>query len=206
MAVTDIIKKIFGSKADRDMKELNPILQKVLSAYESIDKLSNDELRAHTEALKSRIREKEKPFEDRIAEIKAELEKDIPVDEKEKLATESDKLVKDEDEAIEAVLNEVLPEAFAIMKSTARRFAQNPVVEVTANDFDRQLSTSKDFVRIENRDGRDVAVWQNHWHAGGNEITWDMIHYDVQLIGGIVLHQGKIAEMATPSWPRSPCF
>lgn len=156
MAVTDIIKKIFGSKADRDMKELNPILQKVLSAYESIDKLSNDELRAHTEALKSRIREKEKPFEDRIAEIKAELEKDIPVDEKEKLATESDKLVKDEDEAIEAVLNEVLPEAFAIMKSTARRFAQNPVVEVTATDFDRQLSTSRDFVRIENRDGRDV--------------------------------------------------
>lgn len=197
MAITGIIKKIFGSKADRDMKELRPILQNILASYDSIDKLSNDELRAHSLALKEKIKEKTQPFEDRIAEIKAELEKDIPVDEKEKLATESDKLVKDEDDAIEVVLNEILPEAFAIMKSTARRFAQNPTVEVTASDFDKALSTSKDFVHIENRDGKDIAVWQNHWQAGGNEITWDMVHYDVQLIGGIVLHQGKIAEMAT---------
>ena len=193
MALVDIIKKVFGSKSERDMKQVRPILEKVLAAYKDIDKLSNDELRARTEDLKKKIREREEPFEKRIAEIKEHLESDIPVSEKEKLATESDKLVKEEDEEIEKVLNEILPEAFAIMKSTARRFAQNPVVEVTANDFDRNLSTSKDFVKIEG----DKALWQNHWIAGGNEVTWDMVHYDVQIIGGIVLHQGKIAEMAT---------
>ena len=193
MALVDIIKKVFGSKSERDMKQVKPILEKVLAAYKDIDKLSNDELRARTEELKKKIRERENPFEKRIAEIKEHLESDIPVSEKEKLATESDKLVKEEDEEIEKVLNEILPEAFAIMKSTARRFAQNPVVEVTANDFDRNLSTSRDFVKIEG----DKALWQNHWIAGGNEVTWDMVHYDVQIIGGIVLHQGKIAEMAT---------
>lgn len=193
MALVDIIKKVFGSKSERDMKQVRPILEKVLAAYKDIDKLSNDELRARTEELKKKIREREEPFEKRIAEIKEHLESDIPVSEKEKLATESDKLVKEEDEEIEKVLNEILPEAFAIMKSTARRFAQNPVVEVTANDFDRNLSTSWDFVKIEG----DKALWQNHWIAGGNEVTWDMVHYDVQIIGGIVLHQGKIAEMAT---------
>ena len=193
MALVDIIKKVFGSKSERDMKQVRPILEKVLAAYKDIDKLSNDELRARTEELKKKIREHEEPFEKRIAEIKEHLESDIPVSEKEKLATESDKLVKEEDEEIEKVLNEILPEAFAIMKSTARRFAQNPVVEVTANDFDRNLSTSRDFVKIEG----DKALWQNHWIAGGNEVTWDMVHYDVQIIGGIVLHQGKIAEMAT---------
>jgi len=207
MAFVDVIKKVFGSKADRDMKQVKPILDKVLAAYNEIDKLSNDELRAHTEVLKKRIREVEAPFEERIAQIKEKLEADIPVKEKEALATESDKLVKEEDEAIEKILMEVLPEAFAIMKSTARRFTQNPVVEVTATEFDKTLSTSHDFVHIEHRGGvdlngevaggKDVAVWQNHWEAGGNEVTWDMIHYDVQLIGGIVLHQGKIAEMAT---------
>lgn len=193
MALVDIIKKVFGSKSERDMKQVKPILEKVLAAYKDIDKLSNDELRARTEELKKKIRDREEPFEKRIAEIKEHLESDIPVSEKEKLATESDKLVKEEDEEIEKVLNEILPEAFAIMKSTARRFAQNPVVEVTANDFDRNLSTSRDFVKIEG----DKALWQNHWIAGGNEVTWDMVHYDVQIIGGIVLHQGKIAEMAT---------
>ncbi len=194
MALADVIKKIFGSKADRDMKAVKPILDKVLAAYPEIDKLSNDGLRAKSEELKKRIREVEAPFETRIAEIKDELAKDIPVSEKEALATESDKLVKDEDEAIEKILNEILPEAFSIMKSTARRFAQNETITVSATDFDRYLAASgKDFVHIEG----DNAIWQNHWVAGGNEITWDMVHYDVQLIGGIVLHQGKIAEMAT---------
>ena len=193
MALVDIIKKVFGTKSDRDMKQVKPILDKVLAAYESIDKLSNDELRAKTEELKKKLRDGEAPFEKRIAEIKEELEKDIPVSQKESLATESDKLVKDEDAEIEKLLNEILPEAFAIMKSTARRFAQNPVVEVTASDFDRQLSISHDFVTIEG----DKALWKNHWMAGGNEVTWDMVHYNVQLIGGIILHQEKIAEMAT---------
>lgn len=193
MAIASILKKVFGSKADRDLKQIRPILNKVLEAYGPIDKLTNDELRAKTEELKARLRDCEAPFEKRIAEIKAKMEEDIPVHEKESLATESDKLVKDEDAEIERVLDEVLPEAFAIMKSTARRFKENATIEVTANDFDRALSINHDFVHIEG----DKAVYQNHWVAGGNEVTWDMVHYDVQLIGGIVLHQGKIAEMAT---------
>ena len=193
MAIASILKKVFGSKADRDLKQIRPILNKVLEAYGPIDKLTNDELRAKTEELKARLRDCEAPFEKRIAEIKAKMEEDIPVHEKESLATESDKLVKDEDAEIEWVLDEVLPEAFAIMKSTARRFKENATIEVTANDFDRALSVNHDFVHIEG----DKAVYQNHWVAGGNEVTWDMVHYDVQLIGGIVLHQGKIAEMAT---------
>ena len=193
MPVVEVLRKIFGSKSDRDMKAVRPVLNKVLSAYESIDKLSNDELRAHSQVLRERIAEAEAPFEKRISEIKAELDGDIPISEKEKLATEADKLVKEEDEAIEKKLDEILPEAFAIMKSTARRFAQNETIEVTATDFDKKLSIDHDFVHIE----EDKAIWHNHWKAGGNEVTWDMIHYDVQLIGGIVLHQGKIAEMAT---------
>ena len=194
MAFSDILKKIFGSKSDRDMKAVRPILDKILALYPSIDALSNDELRARCQQIRARILEVEKPFEARAAEIKAQLESDIPVSEKEKLATEQDKLVKDEDEAIEKILNEVLPETFAIIKSTARRFAANPTIEVTATDFDRNLAASgKEFVHIEG----DKAIWDNHWIAGGNEITWDMVHYDVQLIGGIILHQGKIAEMAT---------
>ena len=203
MAVADILKKIFGSKSDRDMKAIKPYLQKVLAAYPEIDALSADGLRERSAALRAKIFEVEKPFEDRIAEIKARIEEDIPIEEKEALATESDKLVKDEDEAIEVILNELLPEAFAIMKSTARRFAQNETVVVTASEFDKKLAAeSRDFVEI---DG-DKAIWHNHWQAGGNEITWDMVHYDVQLIGGIVLNggvktnkdqRGMIAEMAT---------
>lgn len=193
MAIASILKKVFGSKADRDLKQIRPVLNKVLEAYGPIDKLSNDELRAKTEELKARLRECEAPFEKRIAEIKAKLDEDIPVHEKESLATESDKLVKEEDAEIEKVLEEILPEAFAIMKSTARRFKENATIEVSANDFDRSLSINHDFVHIEG----DKAVYQNHWISGGNEVTWDMVHYDVQLIGGIVLHQGKIAEMAT---------
>ena len=193
MGFTDLFKKIFGTKAERDLKQLRPMLDKVLAAYETIDKLDDDQLRAKCDELKAKIQEAIAADEKRIAEIKLEIETDIPLDKKEKLATESDKLVKKVDETIEAVLNDILPEAFAIMKSTARRFKENDVIRVKATQFDRDLSATKEFVSIEG----DYAVWQNHWMAGGNEITWDMVHYDVQLIGGIVLHQGKIAEMAT---------
>ena len=193
MGFTDLFKKIFGTKAERDLKQLRPMLDKVLAAYETIDKLDDDQLRAKCDELKAKIQEAIAADEKRIAEIKLEIETDIPLDKKEKLATESDKLVKKVDETIETVLNEILPEAFAIMKSTARRFKENNVIRVKATQFDRDLSTTKEFVSIEG----DYAVWQNHWMAGGNEITWDMVHYDVQRIGGIVLHQGKIAEMAT---------
>ena len=193
MGFTDLFKKIFGTKAERDLKQLKPVLAKVLAAYDEIDKLDNDQLRAKCDELKAKIREAIAADEQRIAQISEDLEKDLPVEQKEALATESDKLVKKVDETIEKVLEEILPEAFAIMKSTARRFKENPEIMVKATQFDRNLSTTKEFVRIEG----DYAIWQNHWMAGGNEITWDMVHYDVQLIGGIVLHQGKIAEMAT---------
>lgn len=193
MSVSNILKKIFGSKSDRDMKQVKPTLDKVLAAFGEIDRLSNDDLRARTQELRAKVLAVEAPFEQRMEEIKAQLEEDIPVNEKEALATESDKLVKEEDEAIEKVLLEILPEAFSIMKSTARRFTENETIEVTATDFDKDLSIHHDFVQI---DG-DKAIYRNHWMAGGNEIVWDMIHYDVQLIGGIILHQGKIAEMAT---------
>ena len=184
---------MFGSKADRDYKAVKPILDKVLAAYPEIDSLSDDDLRAHSAALRQKVRDVEAPFEKRIAEIKDELNKDIPVEQKEALAGESDKLVKEEDDAIEKCLDEILPEAFAIVKSTARRFKENKEIVVTATDFDKDLSVSHDFVKI---DG-DKAVYSNHWTAGGNEVVWDMVHYDVQIIGGIALHQGKIAEMAT---------
>ena len=193
MSFTDVFKKIFGTKADRDMKAIRPTLDKVLEAYKTIDRLSDDQLRERCQGLKDKIQAAISQDENRIAQIKEELEKEIPLSQKEALATEQDKLVKKVDETIEKVLDEILPEAFAIMKSTARRFAQNPEIRVKATQFDRDLSTTKEFVTI---DG-DYAVWQNHWLAGGNEMTWDMVHYDVQLIGGIVLHQGKIAEMAT---------
>ncbi len=193
MALTDFIKKLFGSKADRDYKAIKPILDKVLAAYVEIDALSDDDLRAHSAALRQKMRDVEAPFENRIAEIRQQLDTELPISEKVKLADESEKLVKDEDEAIEKALMEILPEAFAIVKSTARRFAQNPEIRVKANDFDRALSVDHDFVHIEG----DEAVYQNHWVAGGNDLKWDMVHYDVQLVGGIALHQGKIAEMAT---------
>ncbi|MBQ0044894.1 MAG: preprotein translocase subunit SecA, partial [Bacteroidales bacterium] len=208
MSLTDVFKKIFGSKADRDAKRFQPYVVKALAAYEEIDKLSDDELRARSAALRQLIKDRTAENEARVAEIKGELEKDIPVDEKEKLAAESDKLVKVIDDQIEEILEEILPEAFAIMKSTGRRFTQNETIRVKATDFDRDLAATKDFVTI---DGDD-AVWQNHWIAGGNEITWDMIHYDCQLFGGAVLtysrknaatkeaereREGNIAEMAT---------
>ncbi len=193
MSFTDVFKKIFGTKADRDLKAITPTLNKVLAAYDSIDKLTDDELRDRCQELKDRIQAAIAQDEARIAEIREELEKNIPLNQKEALATEQDKLVKTVDEKIEKVLDEILPEAFAIMKSTARRFKENPIIRVKATLFDRDLSATKEFVTIEG----NYAVWQNHWMAGGNEVTWDMVHYDVQLIGGIVLHQGKIAEMAT---------
>ena len=193
MSFASVIGKIFGSKSERDFKAVKPILDKILAVYPEIDALSDDDIRARSAALRARLRDVEKPFEDRISEIKQELDQDIPISEKEKLAGESDKLVKDEDEAIEKALDEILPEAFAIVKSTARRFKEHETITVTATQFDRDLSVNHDFVDIEG----DKAIFRNHWLAGGNEITWDMVHYDVQLIGGIALHQGKIAEMAT---------
>ena len=158
MSFASVIGKIFGSKSERDYKAVKPILDKILAVYPEIDTLSDDDIRARSAALRERLREVEKPFEDRIAEIRLELDKDIPIAEKESLAGESDKLVKDEDEAIEKALDEILPEAFAIVKSTARRFKEHETITVTATQFDRDLSVNHDFVDIEG----DKAVYRNH--------------------------------------------
>lgn len=192
--MANFLKKLFGTKADRDLKELTPVLNQVLAAYERIDKLSDDQLRAESDKLKKQIADYIAADEAKVADIKAQLQDvEIAVSKKEKLATELDVEVKEIDKKIEEILNRILPEAFAIMKSTARRFKENGTIRVTATQFDRDLSATHDFVNI---DG-DTAVWKNSWMAGGNMITWDMVHYNVQLIGGIVLHSGKIAEMAT---------
>ena len=192
--LASLIKLVFGSKADKDRKQIEPYIQKIKAVYPSIEQLSNDELRARSEALKKKIADFIASDEERKASLKVELEKpETALEQKEKLSKEIDQLTKTIDEKIEQVLDEILPEAFAIMKDTARRFAQNDTVVVTANDFDRNLAADKEFVTIEG----DKAIYQNHWIAGGNDLKWDMVHYDVQLFGGVVLHKGKIAEMAT---------
>ena len=192
--VTGIIKLLLGSKADKDRKAIEPYVNKIKEVYPSIAALSNDELRGRSQALMKQIADFIAADEARLVELKAKLElAETSLEEKEKVSKEIDETTKRIDEKIEEKLDEILPEAFAIMKDTARRFAQNETVVVTANDFDRDLAAAKDFVTIEG----DKAVYANHWMAGGNDVKWDMIHYDVQLFGGVVLHKGKIAEMAT---------
>ncbi len=188
------MKFFFGSKSEKDRKEVEPYLIEIKKIYPQIEALSNDELRARSAALRLSIAEFIKPEEDKIVELKARLElPDVALDEKEEISREIDKLTQRIDDKIEEKLDSILPEAFAIMKDTARRFAQNDTVEVTATDFDRNLAAKKDFVTIQG----DKAIYSTTWTAGGNLVKWDMIHYDCQLFGGVVLHKGKIAEMAT---------
>ena len=192
--LSKVIKTFFGTKSDKDRKEIQPYVDRILALYPQIDALSNDELRARSAALRRDIAEEIRPDEERITELKGILEQpETSLEDKERHSREIDKLTKDIDDKIEKKLDEILPEAFAIMKSTARRFAENPTIEVTATQFDRDLAATKDFVTIEG----DKAVYSISWVAGGNTVTWDMVHYDVQLFGGVVLHKGRIAEMAT---------
>ncbi len=192
MGFNEFLTKLFGNKSQRDLKEITPYVEKVKAVYPSIKELSNDELRGRIDAIKQSI-------QDYVADERAKvnsLREGIDgkeLEEREAIWAEVDKIEKEITDKMEVVLEEVLPEVFAIVKDTARRFAENPEVVVTANDFDRDLATRFNFVRIEG----DKAIYANHWMAGGNEITWDMVHYDVQLFGGVVLHKGKIAEMAT---------
>ncbi|MEI7662038.1 MAG: DEAD/DEAH box helicase, partial [Bacteroidota bacterium] len=190
----DFFKKMLGNKSQRDIKTINPFVDKALEAWEEIKTVSNDELRARTIAFKHRIREHIAAKEQEIENLKEQLNsEDIEIDEKENLYAVLDKLEKESYELTQEALTEILPEAFAVMKDTARRFFENEFVEVTATQFDRDLAAKKASVEI---DG-DIARFRNSWMAGGNMITWDMVHYDCQLIGGVVLHDGKIAEMAT---------
>ena len=192
MGFTEFLSSIFGNKSTRDMKEIKPWVDKIKAAYPAIDALDNDALRAKTEELKKYVRDSASAERAKVDELKASIES-LELEDREEVFNRIDKIEKEILEKYEKALDEILPEAFSIMKSTARRFAENAEVVVTATDFDRQLAATKDFVRIED----DKAVYQNHWVAGGNDTVWNMVHYDVQLFGGVVLHKGKIAEMAT---------
>ncbi len=189
------LEKFLGSKSDRDIKAITPIQKDTIEAYKTIEKLNNDGLRAKTNEFREKIIEYIAEEEKQIAEIKERIENnpDLEVEEKEKLWKKVDDLEKQSYEKTQDILNEILPEAFAVIKETAKRFKENDIVDVVANDFDRELAAKSDNINIVGSN----AHYKNEWMAGGNLIKWDMIHYDVQLVGGIVLHQGKIAEMAT---------
>lgn len=192
MGFNTFISKIFGNKAKRDLREINPHVDKIKEAYPAVEQLTNDELRAKTKELESRI---EQFIAEDQAKIK-ELKENIPnteLEQREEIWNEIDKIEKDITSKLDKVLMDILPEAFSIVKETARRFKENEEIVVQATDFDKDLAANHDFVYIEGEN----AIYKNRWLAGGNEIVWDMVHYDVQLFGGVVLHQGKIAEMAT---------
>ena len=192
MNFNKILQALFGNKSSRDMKLIQPLVEKVKATYDELKALSNDQLRAKTKEIQAHVQNSAKEQKEKIAELKALIE-ETPIDERESLFNQIDKLEKEALEVYEVALNEVMPVAFGIMHDTARRFTENEEIVVTATDFDRDLAATKDFVRIEG----DKAIYANHWVAGGNETKWEMIHYDVQIFGGIALHQGKIAEMAT---------
>ena len=192
MDINKFLSKLFGNKSTRDMKLIQPWVEKVKAAYPAIQALDDDALRAKTKELQEKIQSSANDLKEKIAELKAKVE-ETPIEDREVIFNQIDKLEKEVLERYEVALNEALPDAFAIVKETARRFAENEEITVTANDFDRELAARHDFVRIEG----DKAIYQNHWVAGGNDLKWNMVHYDVQLFGGVVLHQGKIAEMAT---------
>ena len=191
--INSLIKLFVGDKAKNDLKSIQPLVEKIKAYAAELEHISNDELRGKTIAFKEKIKEARATFDAQIADLQAQANATEDIDKKEDLYTEIDKLSAEAYQASEKVLNDILPEAFATMKETARRFATNETIIVTATPRDRELSAAHDYVTIEG----DKAIWKNHWDAAGKDVTWDMVHYDVQLIGGIALHQGKIAEMQT---------
>ena len=194
MNLTKLLKSLFGDKSTRDMKLIQPFVEKVKSVSPNIENLDNDALRARTLEIRKNIQESVTAQRKQIDDLKAKIE-ETPIDERADIFAQIDKIEKEILDIFEDKLNEVMPEVFAIVKETAKRFATNEETVVTATEFDRNLAADprKDFITI---DG-DKAIYHNHWTAGGNDLKWEMIHYDVQLFGGVVLHQGKIAEMAT---------
>src|SRR5574343_36873 len=189
------LKKVFGTKSEKDVRDIEPMVDDINKIYSTLTSISNDELRNRSAKLKEQIQAGIAEEKNKIASIQAKIEADpdMDVNTKEELYKEIDEIEVDITKKIEDVLNDILPEAFAVLKETARRFKENKEIEITANDFDNELA--KTHKNVEIRNGK--AYWKNCWTAAGAEITWDMVHYDVQLIGGIVLHQGKISEMAT---------
>ena len=192
MDINKFLSKLFGNKSTRDMKLIQPWVEKVKAAYPAIQALDHNQLRAKTKELQEKVQTSANDLKEKIAELKTKVEQ-TPIEDREVLFNQIDKLEKEVLDRYEVALNEILPDAFAIVKETARRFAENDEISVDATDFDRELAATHDFVRIEG----DQAIYQNHWVAGGNDLKWNMVHYDVQLFGGVVLHKGKIAEMAT---------
>ena len=191
--ISSLIKIFVGDKAKKDMKEIAPLVTQINAHQAQYKSLTNDQLRAKTTEFKERIATARKEYEEKIQSLKAQADTTEDIDQKEDFYTEIDKLTDEAYKAGEKVLNDILPEAFAVMKETAQRFVDNSTIEVTAAPYDRELASLKDYVTIEG----EKALWKNSWDAAGKAITWDMVHYDVQLIGGIALHQGKIAEMQT---------
>ena len=192
MDINKILSKLFGNKSTRDMKLIQPWVEKVKAAYPAIQQLDNDGLRAKTKELQHNIQSSADDLKAKIDELKAKIDA-TPIEDRAVIFNQIDKLEEQVLDRMEEALTAALPDAFAIVKDTARRFSENDTIEVTATDFDRELAAMHDFVRIEG----DKAIYQNHWLAGGNDLKWNMVHYDVQLFGGVVLTQGKIAEMAT---------
>ena len=192
MNINNFLSKLLGNKSTRDMREIQPWVEKIKREEPAIQALDNDALRAKTQELRAQVQNSANDLKERIEELKKKIE-DTPIENREVIFNQIDKLEKEVLERYDTELEKILPQAFAIVRETARRFAENEEIVVTATDFDRELAATHDFVRIED----DKAIYQNHWVAGGNDTKWNMIHYDVQLFGGVVLHQGKIAEMAT---------
>ena len=193
MGFNDFLKKMFGNKSQRDLREIQPIVDKINAIYPTLANLSNDELREKITNIRAALKQSTAEKRAEIDSLKKEIEA-LEYDKREPLWDKIDNIEKEILDILEKELDKNLPEVFACVRETARRFKENEFIEVTATDFDRELAAKgKDFIRIEG----DKAIYQNHWMAGGNEVTWDMVHYDVQLIGGIALHHGKIAEMAT---------
>ena len=194
MGFLDSVLKVFiGDKSEKDVKAIQPIVDKIKAAEKELTNLSLDELRSKTVAFKEKIKEATKEIDQKIIELGKKAEASEDISEKEDIYAEIDGLKEESYTVSEDILNEILPEAFAVVKETAKRFVHNENLVVTANEFDREISAEKDYVSL---DG-DKAIWKNSWNAAGKEVTWDMIHYDVQLIGGVAMHQGKIAEMHT---------
>lgn len=187
------LSKLFGSKSERDIKGVHPLVNKIKEEYEKLSGLTHDELRAKTTEFKERISTYLQDIDKEIDELKGQADATEDMEKKTSIYDQIDKLTKDRDKKLEEILLEILPEAFAVVKDTARRFTENKEIEVTASQFDRDLAARKPNVQVNG----DKAIWKNTWNAAGTEVTWNMVHYDVQLIGGIVLHQGKIAEMST---------